>query len=511
MLQEPPRLDRPRLVPRGEIAIAYTDDPPSLNPFTYEGDTNAARDLLRPVFPTLLSIGPDLRYRPSLAIRVPTGKDLGERPFSVTFHLDPRAKWADGVPVGAGDVRFTWETMLNPSIPAARRGPYARITDVDIVDDRTFRLVFDSAYPGWRDLFSAGDFVIPKHALEGKDLVRQWDVQVPGAGPFVIEKFEPGFRIVYRANARWWGRGPGLERVTVFVVPALETALKLLDQKRVQVIAATSQLNLTQRIARVQGARSRSRFGSAWWELAFNHERSGPDHPDFRKAVAAAFDRAGIAEALIREEGRVLHHLAPSRAVPDSFGPYDLDHDASKQSLGRAGFAEIGGKFTRPGVSAIGLSTPQESEIGLIVERSIFEGMRRMGFQVELKNPRAGVLYGRWRREGSFDLALWERRGTPSQPFSPFYSSKARPPDGVNYYRLASGDVDLAIERLEKANTYRQRDLAEFMRAAAASLPAIPIFEAKAYLGFGPGLSGPDPNATVDGPFWNLHEWVLSA
>lgn len=498
------------LKPRGEIAVAYPEDPPSLNPFVYEGDTNATRDLLRPVFPTLLEVGPDLRYRPALATRVPSGRDIRSDPFAVIFHLDPRAVWSDGVPVTAHDVEFTWRTFLSDEIPVAEREPYRRIRDIVVVDDRTLRLVFEGPYAAWRDLFSSGDFIIPRHALLGKDLLASWGPNLPSAGPFVIDEYEEGLRIVYAANRRWWGRGPGLERVTVFIVPSIDTALRLLDQDRVQAIAATTQLNLTRRLERLEGVKSSSRFGSAWWELAFNHDRPGPDAPEFRQAVARSVDRAGIEEALIRDEGRVLNHL-PGRSRPGFFSKYQSDHNAGRDSLRRAGFIEASsGKFTKAGVPVIGISTSADSEIGRILSRAVFEQLSNLGIDVELRNPRGSLFYGQWRREGKFDLALWERRASPSQPLTPLFHSASVPPGGLNYYRVESPQVDAALGTFEGTKSPRPGDLDDLMKLLADTLPALPMFEAKAYLGFRSNVSGPQPNASIDGPFWNLDDWVLT-
>lgn len=499
----------PVLEPRGEIIVAYPDDPPSLNPFTYDGDSIATRDLLRPVFPTLLSVGPDQKYKPALAKRVPSGRDLSNTPFTVNFELDPRAVWADGIPVTAEDVRFTWQTITNASLPIPGREPYEHLADVITTGEHGVKLVFDGPYAAWPDLFSSGYFVMPKHALEGKDFLQAWTPQLPGSGPFVIESFEPELQIVYRANPRWWGRGPGLERITVQFVPSLDTGLRLLEQNRVHVLAATTQLNLTRRLERIEGVNVTSSYGYSWWELAFNHSRPGPDSPGFRRAVATAFDRAGILEALVRDQGRSLENLTPGRKVEPTFARFTHSPDAARDSLVRAGF--VGGrdgKFDKSGVPTIGLSTPEENEVALVVERAIFEGLRNVGIDVELRNPRSGLLYGSWRREGSFDLALWERRGSPNQPLGPHFRGGTSPPAGLNYYRLRSPDVDSAIQLAETGDSFRSETLNDVTRLLSETLPAIPIFEAQAFLGFREGVSGPDPCACIDGPLWNLYEWT---
>jgi peptide/nickel transport system substrate-binding protein len=498
--------------PKGEVIVAYPDEPASLNPYAYEGDTNATRDLLRPLLPTLLTIDPDLRYLPGVATRVPSGKDITAQPFSVTFHIDAKARWSDGIPITAEDVRFTWETIRDPNQPIADRSAYERISDVVVVDRRTFRLTFDQPYPAWRDLFSAGDFILPKHALAGKDLAAELiDGPPVSGGPFVLEEWVPGLQVTYRANPQWWGDGPGFELIRVFFVPDIETALQLLEGERVQVVAAGTNVNLNRRFERLQGVRAASRFGSAWWELAFNHERAGPSENDWRKAVSTGFNRAGIVEALVRSDGRPLEHLAPGREIKNAFTSLGYDPEGTKESLGRAGFvADPDGRFRKSGVGAIGISAPADHEMASLVERAIQVGLSGSGIEVEFRNPRATDHYTLWRREGRFDLALWERRGTPFMSLNAFYHSGRHPPGGLNYTRLRSADVDRSLEAAERGTSYRRASIDEVMGQLAASLPALPLFEQKAYLGFRANVTGPSPNATVEGPFWNLHEWALS-
>ncbi|MGH9267418.1 MAG: ABC transporter substrate-binding protein, partial [Acidimicrobiales bacterium] len=340
-----------------------------------------------------------------MATRVPSGKDLAEHPFSVTFHLDRRARWSDGMPLTSADVRFTWETILNPRWPVADRSAYRRLTDVVALGRHTVRLVFDAPYAPWRDLFSAGDFILPKHALEGKDLGAEWRSDVPlSAGPFLLEQVTPGLELAYVPNPRWWGPPPGLAGVRVLIVPDIETALQLLARGRVQVAAATSQLALERRMRRLPGVRSAARFGSAWWELGFNHARPSPGEVGFRRGVASALDRAGLVEALIREQGRPLQNLAPGRRPADAFGRYSYDPSKAMQVL----------RGPAAGAGKISLAVPAESEVASVTARAVQAGLRNVGLEIDIVGVEADRFYGVWRKEGRFDLALWERRGTPS-------------------------------------------------------------------------------------------------
>lgn len=494
--------------PEGEIAIAYPEEPATLNPYSFEGDTGATRDLLRPVLPTLLALGPDLEYRPSLAVRVPSGRDITFDPFTVSFRLDDAAVWSDGVPVTAEDIRFTWEVVR----ASPNQKGYDRIRDVEVIEPTTARLIFDSPYPAWRDLFSAGDFLLPKHALEGKDLGAELARGVPvGSGPFSIVQWTPGLEIVYEPNSNWWGSGPRIARVRVLFVPGILTALQLLEARRVDAVVATSQINLTRRFERLEDVEVASRFGSAWWELAFNHQKPHASDRLWRRAVATGFDRAGIVEALIREEGRELQHLSPGRDLAGSFAAFTFDREASRSALRQAGYSQrAAGSFTKQGTERPGISVAAENEIATLVQRSIQAGLRETGIEVEVRNPRFETFWSEWRRDGRFDLALWERRSTPYAPYLPFYHSARLPPSGINYYRLASSAVDEAMTSAEYAEEFAKGPLDTVMAGLAEDLPALPLFEAKAYVGYRSGIEGPDPNATVEGPFWNLEKWVVS-
>lgn len=486
--------------PRGEISVSYPNMPLSLNPYTFEGDTIATRDLVRPVLPTLLEIGPDLDYRPSLAVRVPTGRDISTTPFTVTFHLDSRAVWSDGVPVTADDVRFTWQSIHDPAAPIADRSAYRHIRDVVVVNPHTVRLEFGDFYVWWPDLFSAGDFVLPKHALEGKDIAAELRSGIAvGAGPFLLESWTPGLEIVYLANPRWWGRGPGFERVRVSFVPSTEVALQLLEIGRVQAMVTTTEPDIAERMRANPATRVTSRYGSAWWELLLQHSRPAMREQAVRQSIASAVDRHGMAEAFAGEDGRPLDTLAPGWDPGSSvvFADVGFDPERARRLLAEAA--------VEPG--SLALAGPADSELGALLQGAVQEGLSRVGITAEIGNPAEEQFYGSWLREGRFDLAVVERRGSPMMAVAGAYRSTLHPPAGANYARLASAAVDETLDVVDRVKTVDKTLPNVLMRRLSAALPAVPLVEARAFIAYRPVIGGPSANATVEGPFWNLEEW----
>ena len=76
--------------------------------------------------------------------------------------------------------------------------------------------------------------ILPRHKLEAAltagTLAKMWDVSTPpaemvGLGPFVLETYQPGQRLVFVRNPRYWRtdaqgkRLPALDRLTLEIVP----------------------------------------------------------------------------------------------------------------------------------------------------------------------------------------------------------------------------------------------------------------------------------------------------
>ena len=103
---------------------------------------------------------------------------IGDDAREYTFKLRAGHKWSDGAPVTTEDVRFAFEDVdsneeLRPSIPSYLRTggvPAGAPATLEVVDDTTFKFVFDAPYPGFAaSLVSLGtgylDIIKPKHYL----------------------------------------------------------------------------------------------------------------------------------------------------------------------------------------------------------------------------------------------------------------------------------------------------------------------------------------------------------
>lgn len=124
---------------------------------------------------------------------------------SVTFHLRPEAKFADGEPVTASDVEYTFHTLVDKGSPLYKRY-YADVKNVVVEDDHTVRFEFISGQNPELPLILGQLPVLPKHFWEGK----QFDavnLDVPlGSGPYELSSFKTGSHVVYTLRDDYWGK-----------------------------------------------------------------------------------------------------------------------------------------------------------------------------------------------------------------------------------------------------------------------------------------------------------------
>ncbi|WDR04986.1 extracellular solute-binding protein [Devosia rhodophyticola] len=129
---------------------------------------------------------------------------------SVTFRMDPAAKWHDGEPVTVDDVIWSYEKQkeLNPLIAQY----YANVTGVSQTAPSEVTFTFDQT--GNRELpkILGQLMVLPRHWWEGSDAkgnkrdIGASTLEPPlGSGPYEIGSFEAGRTITYRRVKDYWG------------------------------------------------------------------------------------------------------------------------------------------------------------------------------------------------------------------------------------------------------------------------------------------------------------------
>jgi peptide/nickel transport system substrate-binding protein len=189
----------------GVLTLASWQAPTILNAHLAQSpsDFTAARLCTEP----LLTVDAAGAFTPVLAADVPSRANGGVAADGrwVTYRLREGVRWADGRPFTADDVVFTHSFITNRQTAATTYGAYVNVEKVEAVDPVTVRITFRTPTPAWYVPFVGEQGqILPRHALDAYigDAAHSapFNTAAFGTGPYVVDAFRPGDRVVYRIN-----------------------------------------------------------------------------------------------------------------------------------------------------------------------------------------------------------------------------------------------------------------------------------------------------------------------
>ena len=204
-----PLIGSPEAKKGGTFRSTWLDFPPTLRAMGPNSNSAANRDLQGMVYESLLGLHPEtLEYMPGLADYWKVSSD--KRKFY--FHLNPKARWADGSPVTAEDVVASWEFKVRKDIKdpysfmmwsESYEKPVAESPDVVYVKTKKLH---------WRlFLYFSGATIYPAKELKGLTGDKyledyNWKLFM-GSGPYELrpEDIKKGGSITLTRRPDYWG------------------------------------------------------------------------------------------------------------------------------------------------------------------------------------------------------------------------------------------------------------------------------------------------------------------
>jgi peptide/nickel transport system substrate-binding protein len=129
----------------------------------------------------------------------------------VAFHLDPRARFADGRPVLADDVLFSWALLRDKGRPNHRQY-YSKVVKAEALDPLTVRFDFGGARDRELPLILGLMPVLPRHAVDVSTFEETSMTAPLGSGPYRVSAVSPGVRVTLTRNPDYWGRDLAVNR-----------------------------------------------------------------------------------------------------------------------------------------------------------------------------------------------------------------------------------------------------------------------------------------------------------
>jgi peptide/nickel transport system substrate-binding protein len=297
----------------GTVVIAATGEPSHLlPPLAVE---TVARDIGDQVYERLADLAPGAAPIDTAAFR-PALADRWERVDTVAwrFHLRPGARWQDGRPVTAEDVRFSFEAFGDSLIDAPARPYLAGRIAVQVVDSATVLVRFTEPSP--EELYDATYHVrvIPAHIWSALPRDR-WAADTAiahlvGSGPYRVAEWRRGEYLRLAADTA--AATPPAIRTAIWRFAAdPDAALNLVLSHEADLLETAGGPQNAGRAARDSALRLVSYPSATYGFLGFRVRDTAEDapHPIFgnvatRRALALAVDRETLARSAFGREAK---------------------------------------------------------------------------------------------------------------------------------------------------------------------------------------------------------------
>ena len=129
--------------------------------------------------------------------------------LSATFHINPHARFSNGDPVTAADVKYSLDTLKSPQASPAFAAYFSELTRAVVVDRLTIRFDFQEPHRELPLLAGAIPVFSPSWGAkpDGSHIpFDQLTFEKPiGSGPYLIEQYDNGRTITYRRDPNYWG------------------------------------------------------------------------------------------------------------------------------------------------------------------------------------------------------------------------------------------------------------------------------------------------------------------
>lgn len=478
-------------------------------------------------------------------VNTDTWRVLPEGKMEVTYRLREGLTWHDGKPLTADDLVFAHRSYTAPGLGLFTPRPQNFMEDVEARDARTLVIRWDRLYPD-AAYFRPGDFEpLPRHILEGpfsrfqqdpaaeQDAFRNlpyWTHEYVGAGPFKLERWEPGSELEGVAfNGHALGR-PKIDRLIIRIVADENTALSNLLSENID-LATDLTLRYEHGKVLLSNWETSKRGVVLLYQGTFNYTMT-QFRPEFqktpalldvrvRKALAHAIDRPALNEGLFDSRGFMTETNIPDSAryypqLEQSMARYEYDPRRTEQLMADAGFvkdrsgffASASGERFRPDFWTV-QSPLYERQQAIMAEtwsRAGIDTNSRVHSAAQLRDFETAVTFSglstRLLGGGEASLPMF----TSAQIGSPANRWLGNNRGGWN-----SSEFDELFDRYTATldRSERDRQVIAMMRLTSEHVPVFPLYFNIDVLGHLSKVRGPAAGDIDRLTLWNVHEWEL--
>ena len=257
---------------------------------------------------TLVTTDTDLNFKNDLA----TAYSCSSDGLTWSFDIRDDVKFSDGQPLTAQDVAFTINGIKSfegseLDLSYVDKATATSATHVDIMLNKPFNaLLYTLAVVG----------IVPEHAYDATS----YGANPIGSGRYVLEQWDKGQQVIFKANPDYYGEAPTMERLTVLFMDE-DAALAAVQSGSVDIAYTTATLaDQSPKGYELLGCSTVDCRGISLPTIKPGAEKTGTDgafpagnaltcHEEVRKAINCAIDRERLVDNVLNGHGTVAYSV----------------------------------------------------------------------------------------------------------------------------------------------------------------------------------------------------------
>lgn len=431
--------------------------------------------------------------------------------LTYTFTLREDAKWDDGKPVTAEDVKFTLDKIMDPKANTPNAGDFREIKEVNVLKENQVQIILNNPFPPLLGKLKIG--VVPKHILQDEDINNTDFNQNPvGNGPFKLKEWRNDHTIIIERSDTYYGTKPKIDEIVFKPVPDANT--RVLQLKTGEIDLALMEPNQLASVKEDDKFTVKTFSTADYRAVMYNFNNPLFKDAKVRQAMNLAIDREAIVKGMLANKGEAAYGpLQKSWANAPQKDLYSYQPEKASQLLEEAGWIKgSDGVLVKDGQRLeFDLVSPSSDPVRVALANIVAEQLKPLGISVILKPLDWSAIN---MEEADAFVVGWGSEFDPDDhTYRIFHSSQVG--DGLNNlnaYQNSKVDQLLTDARINTDREERKKLYEQFQQELALD----PAFNFLVYLdalyGVNKNVSGISDRTLGHhgfGIMWNIEEWDI--
>ncbi len=385
----------------------------------------------------------------------------------IVFHLRPGVRFHDGHILDAEDVRFTYESIMNPRNLSPRAADYEPVKTVEVLDPLTVKIIYKRLYSPAFGTWYMG--ILPQHLLNSEALKAEaqrlgkdpqeftlrhssFNRNPIGCGPFVFREWKSDQYIRLDRFEHYWEGPPNYRQYVYRIIPKPLTQEMEFYAGTVDSYAV--QPHQVQRLKNDDRFQNFSGVSFGYTYIGYNMRRKPFDDRRVRMALGMAIDVNKIIEFVLFGQGERI--TGPFVKQTDYYNreirPLPYDPQGALQLLQEAGWSRNSeGWLEKDGRRLqFTLITNSGNDLRKAILAVAQDAWKQIGIDVRTDLVEWSVFIQKRVNQLDFDaLVLGWSMGIDPDLYQIWHSSQTKP-ERLNFVGFANAEADDLIVRIRQ-------------------------------------------------------------